>query len=101
MSAQAAFRTQPLADTEPPIFVVAPRVVYAAGDRVVIEWQTDEPAEAVVEYGPTAERQLRVSPPGRRMQHQATLSNLLPNTQYFVRVVVTDAAGNVAAADLQ
>jgi phosphodiesterase/alkaline phosphatase D-like protein len=101
VSADTAFRTGAAPDVTPPVFVVAPRVVYVSGDRVVLEWQTDEPSEGIVEYGPSAVRELRASDPGRKMYHQVTLTNLVPGTQYYVRVIATDAAGNAAAMDLQ
>jgi len=99
-SAIASLRTDTLPDTTPPVFVKAPQVVYASADRVVIEWETDEPTQAVIEWGPNAQRALRVYEPGGTTRHQLTLTNLLANTEYFVRVVASDAAGNSTQADV-
>ena len=67
----------------------------------MLEWQTDEPTDGVVEYGPDPNRELRASAQGRTLRHQVTLTNLVPNTQYYVRILATDAAGNQSASDLQ
>ena len=99
-SATASFRTSTAPDTTAPVFIGAPRASYASGDRAVIEWTTDEPTQGVIEYGTTANRTLRAYDPQIKAQHQITITNLLANTPYFVRIIATDSAGNSTAADL-
>jgi len=80
-------------------FVVAPYLQMATTTGVTILWETQRPTAGVVEYGvprPRDERprlDQRAELPGRRTLHEVRLPDLKPATDYFYRVVVTDASG--------
>ena len=64
-----------------------------------ITWDTNEPADTQVEYGPDPRYGFN-SPlqTARTTTHQVTLSGLTPNTLYHYRVKSRDAAGSLAVS---
>ncbi|MCB9500366.1 MAG: VCBS repeat-containing protein [Deferribacteres bacterium] len=68
---------------------------------VKIFWRTHEPADAFVEYGTTANLQL-VSDHISELEttHTISLFNLLPNTEYFYRVISKNSSGNESVSDI-
>jgi glucose/arabinose dehydrogenase len=68
-------------------------------NSAVITWQTDEPADTQVEYGPDSRYGFSSSlDPARATSHQVTLSGLSQGTLYHYRVKSRDAAGNLAVS---
>ncbi len=84
--------TPPADTTSPEIFSSA---VVPAEYEAVISWTTNEPAKGQVEYGTTtsygSQTALSVD---LALFHTATISSLLPGTEYHYRIVVTDEMGN-------
>ena len=68
-------------------------------DTAAIVFETDKPAEASVDYGPTPSRGSRESDPRLRTRHRIELEALQPDTTYYFDVRVTDAAGQAVVAD--
>jgi hypothetical protein len=64
-----------------------------------VAWDTNEPADTQVEYGPDPRYGFN-SPlqTARTTTHQVTLSGLTPNTLYHYRVKSRDAAGGLAVS---
>jgi kumamolisin len=60
----------------------------------VITWQTDHPANSVVDYGTTTSYGSRVVDTTNTTNHSLTLSPLTNNTTYHFRSTSTDAYGN-------
>ncbi|MDQ7054925.1 MAG: fibronectin type III domain-containing protein [candidate division KSB1 bacterium] len=96
-SADHTFTTPP--DTTPPV-IQNVLVQTPEPTRAVISWQTDEAANAQVEFGTTpAYGNTRSSAAGYQTIHQIELSGLLPNTLYHYRIRSRDRYGNTALTD--
>ncbi|MBD3368126.1 MAG: T9SS type A sorting domain-containing protein [Candidatus Eisenbacteria bacterium] len=79
---------------EPVPLVIAGISAAATESTAVIEWTTDRPATAVVEYGPTVEYgTVEERPSPLQTSHSITLTDLEPSTLYHFRVAGTDSAG--------
>lgn len=92
-SGDYTFRTLSAPDTAPPI-ISSVRVSVITDRMAVVSWETDEPADSLVEYGTTAAYGLSVRD-GRLVRlHEIRLSGLLPATTYHFRVMSRDATGN-------
>ncbi|MBI2644285.1 MAG: hypothetical protein HYW95_02110 [Candidatus Wildermuthbacteria bacterium] len=68
------------------------RVDTITGESARIAWVTSEGANSVVEYGPNKEYAFIVLRGELAMEHQITLENLSPQTEYHFRVKGTNAA---------
>jgi beta-lactamase superfamily II metal-dependent hydrolase len=64
----------------------------------LITWTTDEPADALIEYGPTTSYGNSVSDPTDANSHSIVLTGLSGNTLYHYRVKSTDAMGNTTTS---
>jgi hypothetical protein len=78
-----------------PEFVSAPVVSYQGDDRAVIEWETDRPCMALVEYG-VKNYNSQVSSSELAIKHSLVLSKLKAATTYQFRVTATDVDGRKA-----
>ncbi|MCA9732227.1 VCBS repeat-containing protein [candidate division KSB1 bacterium] len=68
-------------------------------DKAVISWETDEPADSEVEYGPTGLYGQTIPIDSNLTQfHTMTLGNLTPGETYHFRVKSRDQAGNLATS---
>ena len=66
---------------------------------MVIRWETDEAADAVIHYGKSANKLIQVESKAQLItHHNLTITGLEPDTEYFFSVTSTDAAGNSSAA---
>lgn len=89
---------KPLAD-EPsvippgPRFAVEPYLQSATRTTMTVMWETESPATAVVEYGPTFPPKLGAKFDKPETVGEVKLDNLEPGTKYFYRVVCTDPEG--------
>lgn len=91
--------TTAAADTTAPVFVDGPTVVAEADEGVTIKWTTDEPADAVVEYGSAGEALDLVYVDNRlTTEHLVTIRGLEPESSFEFSVRSTDLAGNSADA---
>lgn len=94
----ALTRVKTGADTQPPqLSAIAAQNITPTGAQ--ISWQTNEPADAQVEYGVTSNYGA-ASPLASILTatHAETLAALLPNTTYHFRVKSKDGAGNLAVS---
>nr|WP_276607512.1 S8 family serine peptidase [Limisphaera ngatamarikiensis] len=64
-----------------------------------IQWETDEPADALVQFGESPLLSRTAYDPTPATTHTVVLSGLRPNTVYYYRVVSRDAAGNMGVDD--
>jgi hypothetical protein len=85
--------TDPLPDGVPP--VIDSVVVTGSDSTAIISWTTDELADSFVDLG-TVSGVLgkTVGDASDVLEHEVTLTNLLPGTQYFLTVGSSDRAGN-------
>jgi hypothetical protein len=96
-----AFETLPGADTRPPVTIAGPFVVNITHQSAVFRWDTDEPADGVVEYGLAADAlTLRDGHATLTREHNQPVTALAAGTDYFYRVCSTDAAGNRACSEV-
>jgi alpha-tubulin suppressor-like RCC1 family protein/ribosomal protein L27 len=94
LSGDASFRTMPTADKTPPVFTVAPAASSFTQQTAVISWETDEPADSVIDYGTTQSLGHLDSQASLITKHNRTLTGLLPGATYYFRVQSTDSNGN-------
>ncbi|MGQ9583658.1 MAG: fibronectin type III domain-containing protein, partial [Thermoplasmatota archaeon] len=92
-SGDYTFTTLATPDTAPPR-ISGVRVDGVTDRLAVVSWETDEPADSVVEYGQTAAYGLTVSDGRLARTHEMKLLSLLPRTTYHFRVLSKDATGN-------
>ena len=95
----ASFTTRDLPDHGKPKFTKIPTVKGKTDTTVTIEWETDEPADSVVEYGEGTVKQRQFAKKEKTTKHSVTLAGLTPNTQHSFAVSCRDVAGNVARYD--
>jgi hypothetical protein len=84
-------------DTTPPTI----SSVAAGGitpNSATITWNTNEPADSQVDYGPTGYTQSTALNTALVTSHSQGLSGLNPRTLYYYRVKSKDAAGNLATS---
>ncbi|HEV8638763.1 MAG TPA: DUF4082 domain-containing protein [Chloroflexota bacterium] len=93
------FDTIPSAGTPPVITGVEATAITSTG--ATISWNTDQPADSQVEYGPATVYGATTVSAAPVTSHSLALSGLTPGTLYHYRVKSKDAAGNPAtSADL-
>ena len=90
-SADATFDT---AGGGAPVILTGPTVQSVTGASATIVWTTDEPADSTVEYGPTLSYGSSVSSGAFVTSHQLVVSGLTPASDYYFRVLSSDACGN-------
>jgi phosphodiesterase/alkaline phosphatase D-like protein len=74
--------------------VIGPTVEIVDPTTVVVTWSTDAPASSVVEYGLTPQFGFVASDPTYTLEHTVTLSDLVPDTLYYYRVMsASDSLG--------
>ena len=90
------FTTPDRADLIPPVFMKFPAIANIDTSSFVIEWVTDENANAILEYFPVDDPSdtLTVDDQTLQLRHSIYVSGLAPGTQYQVRVLSFDQAGN-------
>lgn len=70
--------------------------------NMLITWKTDEPASGEVDYGLDRNYRDTASQGGSpTIWHTVKIENLLPETQYYLRVRSKDAAGKEATVEIQ
>ena len=94
------YDTQPGGSTPPPADTTAPTISNVAatpGDTTCLfEWDTDEPASSLLEYGTSSALGENYMDPDLATHHSITLTDLTPGVTYYVNLGSADAAGNVA-----
>ncbi|KPK82822.1 MAG: hypothetical protein AMS27_13900, partial [Bacteroides sp. SM23_62_1] len=103
LSKNAAVTTLAETDIIPPVIIAGPGVVSITDKEATVIWITDEPGDSYVEFGfdstfgkldtlfgPTGSKSL----PTDVTEHKITLTNLLKDTSYYIRVASTDISEN-------
>lgn len=98
LSNVSSFKTRSgdvVADTTPPVLVANPEVIGLTESTITLAWETDEASDSRVFIG-TAAGALTDSVVSTRLvtEHVVRLTDLTPNTQYFLAISSADAAGN-------
>jgi len=93
-SNEVNFTTETTRDTTAPQITTPPTVTGITQTTAVIEWQTDEPSNSLVEYGLTTSYGSQATLADYVTNHGVTLTGLTAGTDYHFRVGSTDAAGN-------
>ena len=78
---------------------IADVTVYAGFDDAVITWTTDEPTDALVQFGESAFLGRTAYVPNLALDHEVRLTGLTPERLYYFQVVSRDAAGNARTED--
>ena len=73
-------------------FARAPFIQNTTTNSTQIIWQTLELEESVIEFGTTRENAVRLELPPGQTNHVATLTDLLPGTEYHYRVGIDNGA---------
>ena len=88
------FLTPTSADETAPTIVGGPRVEERTDTSLRISWETDEPADSFVDFGPTADLGLSAGDPDDAVEHVVTVNELEPGQLYHFRAASTDFSGN-------
>jgi len=90
------FTTPQTADDTPPVFVQYPFITHVDTSVFVIEWVTNERANAFVEFVPVdaPEDTLVVDDQELRFNHTLFVGGLIPGAEYSVKAYSFDARGN-------
>ncbi len=81
-------------DLTPPVIVVSPSLETLSTSEATIIWETDEPANSVVQYGLDQTYPLTTTDHTLVRNHRVKLTNLAPARTYYYRVRSTDGSGN-------
>lgn len=88
----ALFARSAAVDIPPKIFNV--RILEVTSDSATIQWETDKPADALINYGLDKHYGVSREPGFTKKLHTLKLEDLIPGTEYFFQVVSADQAGN-------
>ncbi|MGX1203483.1 chitodextrinase [Marinobacter sp. MBR-105] len=100
LSGEDSFRTQELADTQPPLVTEALKIVGITHQSAVVHWRTDEPADSTVEFGITSGQLGELASESKlKNKHVVQLTNLDRDTLYYLRAVSVDQHGNRVVTD--
>jgi len=92
-SKQHTFKTLESPDTAPPI--ISNVKVNGITDRLaIVNWETDEPADGIIDFGATTAYGRTASHAELLMHHELTLSGLSAGTTYHFKIECRDATGN-------
>ncbi|MBT4610261.1 MAG: T9SS type A sorting domain-containing protein [Gemmatimonadetes bacterium] len=93
-SALAVFTTNPEVDLTAPVVTEAPRVIYRNDEVATIQWTTDEDASGEVHFGTSTDLDFIRTLSGTNRVHEATLTNLAPETTYYFDTRSSDLSNN-------
>jgi len=91
----AEVRATAFVDDVPPL-LSGVRVDAVRDTSVVVCWDTDEPADGIVEYGPTPALGFTVAHSVFTTSHALRITNLSPDCTYYYAISSTDEAGNTS-----
>ncbi|MFT7692041.1 MAG: phosphodiesterase/alkaline phosphatase D-like protein, partial [Candidatus Latescibacterota bacterium] len=81
-------------DLSPPRYVREPKIVATTDRQATLEWLGDEAASATIEYRSQSSEVLVRQVRERLLEQQVSLTNLSPNTEYQVLILLRDANSN-------
>ncbi len=93
-SNEVTFTAKSGSDTTAPQITVPPTVTGITETTAIIEWQTDEPSNSVVDYGLSTSYGYKSTLADYVTNHSVTISGLEAGYEYHFRVSSTDAAAN-------
>ena len=95
-----SFLTKSNGSAKKPEFVSAPVIEEVTDSQVIIAWETDEPTESQLCYGPESEpKKFQKGKGEKKTKHKVVLSALTPESNYVFSVNITDSEGNVNSFD--
>jgi hypothetical protein len=74
-------------------------VIKPGFDSAMISWSTDEPTDALVQFGESAFLGRTAYLPDASYDHEVHLTGLMPDRLYYFQIVSRDSAGNAGVAD--
>ena len=80
-------------DKNPPL-ITGIKIEPTSATAVKVRWQTDENADAMVNYGVNKNFGTKRDPLPTKLDHEIAVEDLDPATQYFFRIISSDAFGN-------
>ncbi len=89
------FKTGEVADIVAPV-ISNLKVPYVTGSTAVIQWETNEEASSVVEYGKTASYGKSKTGTDKTKNHEVILTGLAKSTTYYFKLKSADKKGNEA-----
>lgn len=89
------FETKEWVDNSPPQ-ISRVRAEYVTGTTATIQWETNELADSVIEYGPTISYGSTKSSGSRVIAHDLTITGLEPGNTYHYRVKSKDEKNNTS-----
>jgi len=95
-----SFTTDVVPSTKAPVITKTPEVVYANEKAATVYFETDQPCDTVIEYGAGNRITNRQSDGEKVNKHQATITNLTPNTSYGVQVSCTGVEGQTVSTSV-
>jgi len=99
-SSVLSFTTDAEADLTSP--VLSDIVATPADSSVIIIWTSDELADSYVEFGTVQDLlEFNVGSTEDVLEHEITLTNLTPDTEYFFNIGSVDRANNQTESDVQ
>ncbi len=99
MSSILTFTTDTLPKAKSLFITKGPDVVDLSYDQATISWETDIPADSVIDYSTSGTSStMRVSDTKREKRHQLTVTNLTQNTPYTATVISASVDGAAAKA---
>ena len=79
-----------------PIFKKEPVLLKALKDKLIIEWETNEPTDYQIFYGIGSDRSLQKAEGKKKKKHEVILTNLKQNQTYGFKIIVKDSLGNTS-----
>ena len=97
VSPRASVRFTTIGDVQPPAFTRAPYATVLTPTSVLVQWQTDEASSSMVDYRRGADSDyLRTAEADAAgvTDHRVTLTELMPETKYVLRVISVDLSAD-------
>ncbi len=96
-SAGRTVRAQAIVDVEPPM--ISGKSIQVEYGEAIIAWETDEPADALVQFGESRFLSRTEYAADFDIAHSLTIAGLAPDRAYFYQLVSRDEAGNTVVDD--